>query len=94
VAHAAVAGAGVAYGAVAAADVAYGAAAGAVVAHGAVAGAVVAHAAVDGAVVAGRELPKHNARRVDCLRHVFCITCFVSRVLCHVFRGVSDEIEA
>jgi hypothetical protein len=64
------------------------------VAHGAVAGAVVAHAAVADAVVARRELPKHNARRVDCLRHVFCITCFVSRVLCHVFRGVSDEIEA
>jgi hypothetical protein len=60
-------------------------AAGAVVAHAAVAGAVVAHAAVADAVFARRELPKHNARRVDCLRHVFCTTCFVSRVLCHVF---------
>jgi hypothetical protein len=70
----------VAHAAVVGADVAHGAAAGAVVAHAAVAGAVVAHAAVADAVVAGRELPKHNARRVDCLRHVFCVTCFVSRV--------------
>jgi hypothetical protein len=84
----------VAHAAVAGADVAYGAAAGAVMAHAAIAGAVVAHAAVADAAVAGRELPKHNARRVDCLRHVFCITCFGSRVLCHVFRGMSDEIEA
>jgi hypothetical protein len=74
--------------------VAHAAVAGAVLTHAAVAGAVVAHAAVADAVVSGRELPKHNARRVDCLRHVFCITCFVSRVLCHVFRGMSDEIEA
>jgi hypothetical protein len=44
-------------------------------AHAAVTGADVAHAAVADAVVAGRELPKHNARRADCLRHVFCITC-------------------